>query len=443
VPPKALFLGIDLGTSGVRVGALDENGRRYALVGRRWPVGHAMDPFAWLRLTLDLVCMLCRKAPGIPVEAIAVDGTSGTVLICAQSSGRPVTPVLPYNDARAVLEAQEVSASGVPAGPAFGAHGGIAKLLWLERHYPTTRQTRALPQSAWLTGALLGQFEYCDEHNAMKLGFDGAWHESLGRLGLRARLPEVVKPGTVLGYLKKPLVRRLKLPYAPLIISGTTDSIAALLALGPLAPGTGVTSLGSTLVLKLASPRPVVAPEYGIYSHKLDKVWLAGGASNSGGAVLAHYFDAPTLARLSTEIPVDRPTHLHYYPLIGRGERFPINDPLLAPRLAPRPADDRLFLQGLLEGLAEIEARGYALLAEYGAPRIKAVITTGGGAHNGAWRAIRERILAVPVTNVTAQSAALGAARLAQQGADIPRARTRDRIATGSDFPLDRSARIH
>ncbi|HUW99213.1 MAG TPA: hypothetical protein VMV40_10340, partial [Acidiferrobacter sp.] len=100
------------------MGALDEQGRRYALVGRRWPVGHAMDPFTWLGLTLDLIGRLCRKAPGIPIQAIAVDGTSGTVLMCAQPSGRPITPVLAYHDARAVSEAQELNLP-MPKGRGF------------------------------------------------------------------------------------------------------------------------------------------------------------------------------------------------------------------------------------------------------------------------------------------------------------------------------------
>ena len=57
--------------------------------------------------------------------------------------------------------------------------------------------TRALPQNAWLTGALLGRFDSCDEHNAMKLGFDGQWHESLSHLGLRACLPKLKLPPPV------------------------------------------------------------------------------------------------------------------------------------------------------------------------------------------------------------------------------------------------------
>ncbi|MHB8254157.1 MAG: FGGY-family carbohydrate kinase [Acidiferrobacter sp.] len=419
MPPKALFVGIDLGTSGVRIGALDEHGLRYALVGRRWPLGCAMDPSTWLRLTLDLLGILRRKTRGIPIKAIAVDGTSGTVLVCAEPSGRPVTPALAYNDSRATSEAEDARCAGLDAGPAAGAYGGVAKWMWLEHHFPTTAHTRVLTQSTWLTGVLLGQFRYCDEHNALKLGFEGGWHKSLRHLDLHARPPEVVTPGAVLGPINPHLTHRLKLAKAPLVVAGTTDSIAALLALGPLTPGTGVTSLGSTLVLKIASPHPVTAPEFGIYSHKLHGMWLAGGASNSGGAVLAHYFDEPTLSRLSAEIPVTAHTHLHYYPLIGAGERFPIHDPQLAPRLTPRPADDRLFLQGLLEGLADIEARGYALLAQHGAPSVKTVVTTGGGARNEAWRTIREQTLCVPVTNIVTQPAAFGAARLAQQALSL------------------------
>lgn len=99
-----------------------------------------------------------------------------------------------------------------------------------------------------------------------------------------------------------------------------------------------------------------------------------------------------------------------------RGERFPINDPSLAPRLAPRPADDVEFLHGLLESLARVEARGYALLAGLGATRATRVQTAGGGAQNAAWTRIRERLLKVPVTRAPHAEAAYGAARLARDG---------------------------
>ena len=110
------------------------------------------------------------------------------------------------------------------------------------------------------------------------------------------------------------------------------------------------------------------------------------------------------------------PTGLHYYPLHETGERFPINDPELAPRVRPRPADDLTFFQGLLEGMAEIEARGYRLLAKHGAPYPERVITVGGGAHNTAWRAMRGARLGVPVETAEHEQAAYGTALLAKIG---------------------------
>ena len=61
--------------------------------------------------------------------------------------------------------------------------------------------------------------------------------------------------------------------------------------------------------------------------------------------------------------------------------------------LPPRPADDVRFLQGLLEGIARIEAQGYRRLAELGSPYLVSVRTVGGGARNEAWTSIRRRAL--------------------------------------------------
>ena len=123
-----------------------------------------------------------------------------------------------------------------------------------------------------------------------------------------------------------------------------------------------------------------------------------GGASNAGAGVLRNYFDDAQLAALSAQIDPLQFCPLDYYPLTKIGERFPVNDARLAPRLEPRPGSDVEFLHGLLQGLARIEAAGYARLAELGAPTLKRVVTNGGGAQNTVWEKMRERLLGVPVS---------------------------------------------
>jgi sugar (pentulose or hexulose) kinase len=229
-------------------------------------------------------------------------------------------------------------------------------------------------------------------------------------------LPSVVEPGKTLDKAGFDTARKLGIPEACIVRAGTTDSIAAFFATEAVRPGTAVTSLGSTLVIKLLSESRVEAPESGVYSHRLGRRWLAGGASNSGGAVLRQFFGDSALATLSARIDPARPSGLDFYPLPTAGERFPVNDPGLKPRMAPRPHDDALFLQGLLEGMAAIEKRGYAVLAELGATPVANILTTGGGAKNPSWQRIRSRVLGVPVATAAHAEAAFGAARLACLG---------------------------
>jgi sugar (pentulose or hexulose) kinase len=98
------------------------------------------------------------------------------------------------------------------------------------------------------------------------------------------------------------------------------------------------------------------------------------------------------------------------------GERFPINDPNLLPRLEPRPDRDRDFLHGMLTGLARIEAQGYQLLQELGTDRLTQIYTAGGGAQKSTWQTIRQNLIGVPIVLASQQDAAYGAALLALNG---------------------------
>lgn len=84
-----------------------------------------------------------------------------------------------------------------------------------------------------------------------------------------------------------------------------------------------VTSLGSTLAIKLLSEARVDDARYGLYSHRLGDAWLVGGASNTGGAVLRRHFSDAQLQELTGHLDASQPTGLDYYPLLSPGERFP------------------------------------------------------------------------------------------------------------------------
>ena len=88
----------------------------------------------------------------------------------------------------------------------------------------------------------------------------------------------------------------------------------------------------------------------------------------------------------------------------------------MAARITPRPAEKDRFFQGLLEGIASVEALAYQRLALLGAPPLRRVISIGGGARNEAWTSIRRRILGVPVTVAEQTEASYGAALLALHG---------------------------
>ena len=418
--PQQVFVGIDLGTSGVRANAIDAGGQLLGesraalppscgdLPGRR-----EQDPVDWWRATLQCIDALPQDLRR-QMCAICVDGTSGT-LLATDAAGEPLSAGLMYNDQRAAAQAQSLAQIAPPDAAVHSPGAAIAKLLWLEQH--GVHAAHALHQADWIAFRLGAPLGISDENNCLKLGYDPVsrrWPDWLQKLPIPfAALPEVVPVGETTGRLSVDLRERWDCQGPVELIAGTTDSNAATLATGIDAVGDAATALGSTLVLKVLSDKPVFAPAYGIYSHRVGGRWLVGGASNSGGAVLRRFFSDRQLVELSARIDPSSDSGLDYYPLPEPGERFPLNDPALAPRLEPRPADDARFLHGLFEGMARIEQLGYRRLQELGAPFPNRVKTTGGGAVNQTWRKLRERILGVPVEAAAHSEAAYGAALIA------------------------------
>jgi sugar (pentulose or hexulose) kinase len=209
-----------------------------------------------------------------------------------------------------------------------------------------------------------------DWHNSLKLGFDvetlcyPAWFCSLlSKIDIsKDCLPRVVEPGMPAGTLSTHASSSLGLPADCVVVGGTTDSIAAFLASEASSPGQAVSSLGSTLAMKMLSTVPVQDSARGIYSHRLGNQWLVGGASNVGCAVLRQEgFSNQELAELSKKIDPQQDTPLKYYPLPKTGERFPINDANKQPLLDPKPltpqgnVDRAAYLHGILQAIAVVE----------------------------------------------------------------------------------------
>lgn len=406
---------MDFGTSGARACVIDDNKSIVWEQRAAYPDSATQAPLDW-RAALHTLLSNLPKNIAAQLHGLAIDGTSGTVLLCDQNLV-PLSTALLYHDNRALQQAMQLKAIATGGHTVCTATSGLAKFLWLTQQDNSGQATYFMHQADWLTALLSGQPGISDYHNALKTGYDIehlCWPDWVTALPHAHLLPQVLAPGEMIGYLQPDIAAHFGIHPQCLIHAGTTDSIAAFLAADVHEPGIGVTSLGTTLVLKQLSAHRIDAPEFGIYSHRYGNLWLTGGASNAGAGVLRNYFDDAQLAGLSAQIDPLQNSPLDYYPLPKTGERFPSNDARLAPRLEPRPADNAAFLHGMLQGLARIEAAGYAKLAELGAPPIKRVITNGGGAKNAVWGKIRERLLGVPVSMARHSEAAYGSALLAR-----------------------------
>ncbi len=406
---EPLGLGIDLGTSGLRLALMDPSGTLLAERSANYPRCFE-DPQGWREGVVSLCAELPQELRD-RVAAVAVDGTSGTVLACA-ANGDPRGQALPYF----LACPEQASAAAVLAGsayaPAARGSGSLARVLrLLEGSGSSSLLMRH--QADWLSGWLLGDWRFGEEGNNLRLGWDlgrQCWQGAIAEQPWSAALPEVVRSGAVLGPLSQNARSALGLPAPCQVVAGSTDANAAVLAADPQ-PGDGVTVLGTTLVLKQFAAQPLAGP--GISCHRVAGRWLVGGASNAGAGVLRQFFSDALLVELSRQIDPRSSSGLALRPLPRPGERFPVDDPTLEPVLEPRPISDALYLQGLLEGLARIEAQGWAALQRLGAEPVQRVISLGGGARNPQWRLIRQRILGVPVLNRPQCSAASGMARLA------------------------------
>eukprot|EP01023_Acetabularia_acetabulum_P066041 TRINITY_DN8844_c0_g1_i3.p1 TRINITY_DN8844_c0_g1~~TRINITY_DN8844_c0_g1_i3.p1 ORF type:complete len:463 (-),score=70.52 TRINITY_DN8844_c0_g1_i3:97-1485(-) len=422
---EPLYLGIDFGTSGAR--AIVINDRDEICTEKQVGYSSKIDLAQGWRIALFQLLGSIDNGMKSNIQSIAFDGTSATCMLIDKITGQILTQPKLYNESQSKQSVDFVKSIAPESHTTVSSTSSLCKLVawhqdnvW-QKLQNEGAQVMLISQSDWAASLLHGIRDCSDYNNVLKLGYDPAaeqYPDWLATQPFAHLLPtKILPPASVLAKVTASAAQSSGLNTSCYVCSGTTDSIAAFIAAGVSEVGEAVTSLGSTLAIKMLSETRIDDANYGIYSHRLGDSWLVGGASNTGGAVLKKFFDNDELQELSTKINGDKPSPLDYYPLACPGERFPINDPHLQPLLEPRPEDDAEFLHAMLQGIAKIENMGYQLLMQLGASKLKKVYTAGGGAKNGVWNQIRQKLLNVDVIASPQAEAAYGAAILAKQGA--------------------------
>lgn len=415
-------LGFDFGTSGARINVVDKDS--LAVVHDAAVKYEEQSPEVWVDAMHKLLDGIPKDVKAT-IGSVAVSGTSASCLLVSKTSGKVTRPPLMYYFAApepAVLRAALYAPTGhtVRSGSST-----LPKLLYWHASSPLTPDERLAHQADYLASELTGASEFTtDWNNVLKLGYDVKaleYPEWMLKL-LEAEaidpqvLPAVVPPGGFIQTISPEAAQRFSLPTECQVVGGTTDSIAAFIASRANAPGQAVTSLGSTLAIKMISSTQVDDAAYGVYSHRLGDSWLVGGASNVGCAVLRQEkFSNEELAELSAKIDPasDPPPEFKYYPLTKVGERFPINDPKKAPVLEPKAPSREVYLHALLHAIAKVEAEAFQKLEQLGADRVQSIYTAGGGSANLMWSKMRERVIGVEVKAVDHTEASYGVALLA------------------------------
>lgn len=427
---EPLWLGIDLGTQSVRALAVSANGQvlgtgSQKLTSVRDGPRHEQNPSEWWDRTAAACREALQKIASDRVCGVAVDGTSGTLLL-VDGDGSPRTAALMYDDARAVDEAGRATEAGAHVWRSLGYNRmqpawALPKLLWLLRHDPVAAAGGATlcHQADFINRRLIGRAVPSDSSNALKTGYDlirERWPADVfERLNVPVSiLPPVVRAGSPLGCVSDEASQATGIPAGTPVVAGMTDGCAAQLGAGALAPGSWNSVLGTTLVLKGVTPAPLSDPGGVVYSHRSpDGNWLPGGASSVGAGVLSGTFPGRDLAALDRAAAEREPASAVTYPLAGRGERFPFTAPDAAGFTLGHPADEIDRYAALLQGIAFVERLCFDYLDFLGADVSGPLSFTGGGATSGYWCQLRAEVLGRAVTLPANAEAAMGMALLA------------------------------
>ena len=338
------LLGIDLGTTQVKAGLIDLDGRLLALARAGYPMATdddgtdeakayadaaEQDPAAWWAAIRTVIAALVSAVgpDRVTIDAIGLDG-QGPTLVRSHDDGRPLGPAITWLDRRSAAEEADLTAATGEAGWVLGI---LPKALWAERHRPAvTADARwYLASWEWLGLRLSGV--------AAETTLPGQLHpdlDAVARTGLRTdRIPPRVAAGTVLGPLLTGPAHGLGLTPGIPVVAGMVDAHASILGAGLLEPGDAIDTGGTSGGFAVYTDRPIEIRGVFSAAAPIPGRWFLGGAMNATGKAL----DWLAEDVLQSTIPTDRlvaealdsppgADGLVFLPYLA-GERSPIWDP--------------------------------------------------------------------------------------------------------------------
>jgi len=431
------YLGIDLGTSGLRALLMSEDGRILGAVEQTYTSEHKQsgwseqDPAHWTK-ALDAATQALRAdfAEFAHLKAIGVAGhMHGATLLDA--SGDVIRPCILWNDTRSHVEATMLDEtkgvrelSGNIVFPGFTA----PKLLWVKRHEPDNfaRIAKVLLPAAYLNFHLTGNYVADMSDSAGTSWLDVTkreWSAPLLKAGqMNAdQMPQLVEGSQPAGILREDLAARWGVGKDVVVAGGAGDNAAAACGIGALNEGDGFLSLGTSGVLLAARNGCYPAPASALHTfcHAVPDRWYQMGVMLSATDSLNWLASitgksAPDLTNaLGTELRV--PGTTMFLPYLS-GERTPHNDADIRGSFTGLGVGTGVedLTQSVLEGVAFGLRDSLEAFHQTGT-RIERLMAIGGGAKSDYWLKLIATVL-----NITLErpkdgefGAAMGAARLA------------------------------
>jgi xylulokinase len=451
------FLGLDLGTTGVRALVIDRSGRLLGAATAEQPLHSPapgwmeQDPADWWHATRSAIEeALPRSGVGAAdIEAIGASGQMhGATLLDAH--GAVVRPCILWNDQRSAPQCVEITERvGAERLQELTGNAALAgftapKLLWVREHEPErwARVAHVLLPRDYLNYRLIGTMACEPSDAAGTLLFDvreRRWSgEMLSALDLDpALLPEVRPSAAVIGEVTAEAARQTGLRPGTPVVAGGADNACAATGCGVLEPGRVLCSVGTSGTVLAPVDLAVPPPGHNVhlFCHVTPRANYLMGVVLSAGGALRWFRDSicPDLvaaARAGGTDPYDALTAeadltpagaegLIFLPYLT-GERTPHGSASARGvffGLQPRHGRGHLA-RAVMEGVGFALGQSLNLLRAAGVD-VGAVRITGGGARSPFWRGILADIFDCPVVVQTHdEGPAYGAALLAAVGAE-------------------------